>query len=70
MKHRKCIREECLHYFEGTCRPCKACGANPKEINTECAHCLRCENVPDQLRWDENEEESCQVQLVMEVRNG
>ena len=51
MEHRRCGQTKCGFYLNGGCRTCESCKAKSYDINTQCARCLRCESVPNELRW-------------------
>lgn len=50
---RRCTQEQCEFYLRGGCKACKDCKSESLIINTHCAKCLACENVPGALRWDD-----------------
>ena len=67
MSKRPCNQKQCTHFHEGTCQPCESCKAEPLVIENTCAHCLRCENVPAQLRWDDPNMTEEEIKLQQEM---
>lgn len=54
MNDRRCTQTKCDFYLQGGCKNCSKCKAEPYHINTACGKCLRCEGVPNELRWGDN----------------
>lgn len=67
MALRKCNQKQCSHWHENTCQPCESCKAEPLVISTTCANCLRCENVPAQLRFGDPNLSEEDIKLQQEM---
>ena len=54
-EQRRCQQVKCSFYLNGGCRTCESCKADSFIINTSCSRCLRCESVPNELRFGDRE---------------
>lgn len=65
--HRRCTQTNCKFYREGGCKSCEKCNAEPFVLKKSCSKCLACENVPNSLRFsDENSEKEMISQVEQE----
>jgi len=69
---RRCVQDKCSYYTQGGCKPCDDCKAKPFIINLKCQRCLKCEGVPDELRFTDDKkakEEVMKKQLIDEMKS-
>jgi hypothetical protein len=52
-EERRCQQTNCNYYINGGCKKCKECGSKPYVINKKCDACYKCENIPDNVRFEE-----------------
>lgn len=54
---RKCMQEKCGLNESGTCacKRCAECNCAPLFVSDDCIRCYKCENVPGEIRWDDND---------------
>jgi hypothetical protein len=52
---RRCTQVQCEFYVNGGCKPCEECNAPGFVLNKDCERCFKCENIPNNLRWEDPE---------------
>lgn len=68
---RRCSQVNCRFYVQGDCKCCESCSAPSFILSKKCSRCLACENIPNQLRWNEKEleEEMAKNKLIQAKLN-
>lgn len=70
----RCTQTQCSYYTgdTGNCKACQKCGADSFIINESCETCFKCENIPNELRFDDpkaKEQSQKQQEVINAVNN-
>lgn len=68
----RCTQTQCSYFRDGGCRKCSKCEADPFIINDNCETCFKCENVPNELRFDDpkaKKQSQAQTEVIDAVKN-
>lgn len=66
---RECRQKQCgfLQARNG-CRSCSFCSAEPFIVAEDCPTCFNCENVPDNCRWEDDNNEDVDIKIKEEEK--
>lgn len=51
--YRRCRQTNCAFFINGGCKACRSCSTKSFVIKKDCDICYRCENIPNNTRFDD-----------------
>ena len=63
----RCRQTQCSFFRNGGCQECADCKTEPFLIKKSCDRCVRCEKVPNSLRWGDKKETEAVSELMEKI---